>query len=265
MKTMRFRYHLKIEFDSPVTRHSFTVKCTPQTDERQSITQLAIHILPKEFLCEGRDSFGNSYFFGRAEEPHTLFEVEVEGAAQTGFAEAVAAGPAYQNGMFAGQTAYTEPGEDLRRFFGSIRLPEGEDSLGRSLLIMKALREEFSYASGKTSIATTAQQAWKLGCGVCQDYSHIMLALCRLSGIQSRYVVGMLKGEGLSHAWVEVANQGLGYGLDPTNGVRVLEDHIKISHGRDYADCLINQGVFTGNANQRQSISVIVKEAGENI
>ena len=84
-----------------------------------------------------------------------------------------------------------------------------------------------------------------------------------MAGIQARYAAGMLIGEGLSHAWVEVAQEGRWYGLDPTNGVRVLENHIKISHGRDYGDCLLNQGVFTGTANQQQTVSVTVEEAGE--
>lgn len=260
MKTMEFRYYLKIEFDCPVTQHSFTVKCVPQSDDRQKIIEQNIHILPREFLCENRDSFGNSYFFGKAQLPHTLFEVVSEGTAQTGLAKGTKAGAPYQLGMFAGQTPYTEPGRDLRAFFDSLTFGEEQSGLEKSLMIMEALRGQFAYVQGKTDISTTAQQAWNIGCGVCQDYSHIMLSLCRMAGIQSRYVVGMLLGEGLSHAWVEVADRGVWYGLDAANGVQVLEDHIKISHGRDYADCLINQGVFTGNARQLQEVSVSVKQ-----
>ena len=75
MKKLRYRYSLRIEFDSPITNHNFKVRCTPVTDERQKILQQNIHILPKEFLCENRDSFGNIYYFGRAEHPHNLFEI----------------------------------------------------------------------------------------------------------------------------------------------------------------------------------------------
>lgn len=263
MKTLKFRYYLEIDFDCPVTQHSFTVKCMPQSDERQEILTSDIHILPKEFLCENRDSFGNSYFFGRAEHPHTLFEVVTEGVVRTGLREGTRAEEVYKRGMFAGQTRYTEPGEELKNFFNSIKLPEKENDYQKSILIMEALRENFQYVQGKTDTHTTAQEAWKLGCGVCQDYAHIMISLCRMAGIQSRYVVGMLIGEGYSHAWVEVADGNLWYGLDPTNGTRVFEDHIKISHGRDYADCLINQGFFTGKPEQRQNISVSVKEMEE--
>lgn len=260
MKTLKYRYYLKIEFDRPVTQHSFTVRCMPQSDERQMPLQQNISILPKEFLCENRDSFGNAYFFGRAKNPHTLFEVVSEGLIRTGLSETVRAGESYRLGMFAPQTKYTVPGDGLCSFFKSLGVPKAGSNLDKALYLMEALYDNFSYVQGKTDISTTAEQAWQLGCGVCQDYSHILLCLCRMAGIQARYVAGMLIGEGLSHAWVEIAQNGRWYGLDPTNHIRVLEDHIKISHGRDYADCLINQGVFTGIAKQTQVVSVCVEE-----
>ena len=65
----------------------------------------------------------------------------------------------------------------------------------------------------------------RLGCGVCQDYSHIMIALCQMSRIPARYVVGMLMGEGLSHAWVEIYDGGAWRGIDPTNHTIVGDQH----------------------------------------
>lgn len=263
MKMLNYRYYLKIEFDSPVTNHSFTVRCTPPADGRQEIIRQDTRILPREFLSMNGDSFGNTYFFGRARDPHTLFEVVAEGTAKTGIEDSVEAEPSYRLGMYAGQSRYTAPGEKLKEFFSGLKLPQKEGNLEKSLCIMNALREAYVYVPGKTGISTTAEKAWEIGCGVCQDYSHIMISLCRMAGIQARYAAGMLIGEGLSHAWVEVAQEGRWYGLDPTNGVRVLANHIKISHGRDYGDCLLNQGVFTGTANQQQTVSVTVEEAGE--
>lgn len=261
MKTLRYRYELKISFDTPVTDHSFTVRCIPHSDERQCIVQQNIRILPKEFLCENTDAFGNSTIFGRAREPHEAFEVISEGVAQTGLSEGTRADEAHRLGLFLQQTTYTVPGGGLRRFFETLPLSEETDAYRRALLIMERLRESFSYEQGCTDISTTAEQAWQLGRGVCQDYAHIMLSLCRMAGIPCRYAAGMLIGEGYSHAWVEVVSGGSWYGFDPTNGVIVMENHIKISHGRDYSDCLINQGIFTGNAKQKQSVLVRVKPA----
>lgn len=111
-----------------------------------------------------------------------------------------------------------------------------------------------------TAIQTTAEEAMALGMGVCQDYSHILLSLCRMEHIPSRYVVGMLIGEGLSHAWVEICDNGHWIALDPTNNLIVDDQHIKISSGRDYQDCIINQGLFVGQTTQVQTIHVSVTE-----
>ncbi len=258
LKTLRFYYDLKIRFSAPVTRHSFTVKCMVRPDERQQILRQDVRILPKEFLSENRDSFGNAYIFGRTDGEHDLFQVTVEGEVRTGLADSTRAEELYRQGMYLAQTSYTRPGPALRRLFEEMGGRGDGDALTVSLRFMKGLRERFAYQSGSTCISTTAEEALEQGSGVCQDYSHILLSLCRLAGIPCRYVVGMLIGEGASHAWVEALHQGRWYGLDPTNDLRVDEDHIKISHGRDYSDCLINQGVFTGSASQTQSIAVRV-------
>ena len=63
---------------------------------------------------------------------------------------------------------------------------------------------QMSYGFDRTDVTTTASQALAAGQGVCQDYAHLMLALCRLLGIPARYVSGYLVGEGGTHAWVEV-------------------------------------------------------------
>ncbi|MGN0406655.1 MAG: transglutaminase family protein [Bacteroides sp.] len=276
MKRLKFRYSLKIEFDTPITQHSFTVRCTVPSDERQKVLCQNISILPKEFLCENTDSFGNVYFFGKAQEEHDLFEVVTEGTVLTGMSAGTKADEEYRLGMFVGQTHYTSPDSKLKEFFKTLesadckelspenrKYSEGKLNLQKSLIIMEMLRKEFNYVPGVTDISTTASAAWQLRQGVCQDYAHIMLSLCRMAGIPCRYVAGMLIGEGLSHAWVEIEDGGMWYGLDPTNGTIVSEEHIKISHGRDYEDCLINQGVFTGTAGQKQTVYVSVEEENE--
>lgn len=98
------------------------------------------------------------------------------------------------------------------------------------------------YLWGITHVGTTAPQALTLGRGVCQDYSHIMLALCRYAGLPARYVSGHFLGEGGSHAWVEVLvpnSDGRTYqavAYDPTNHCRVGLSYLTVAVGRDYRD-----------------------------
>ncbi len=107
-----------------------------------------------------------------------------------------------------------------------------------------------TYVSGSTTVSTTAAQAFAQGKGVCQDYAHIMLALCRLCGVPARYVSGHLIGEGGTHAWLEaierdpLTGRTVATGFDPTHDRRVNLDYVFIAAGRDYADVAPTSGVF---------------------
>ena len=81
-----------------------------------------------------------------------------------------------------------------------------------------------------------------------------------MAGIPAKYVTGMLLGEGASHAWTEIYDKERWLALDPTNLLIVDDKHIKISSGRDYNDCVMNQGLFYGKTFQKQEVQVIVKE-----
>jgi transglutaminase-like putative cysteine protease len=105
------------------------------------------------------------------------------------------------------------------------------------------------YGWGVTHVGTTAAEALTLGQGLCQDYAHIMLAICRAANLPARYVSGHLLGEGGSHAWVEVLLPAADGGLvavpfDPTNHRRANLSYITIAVGRDYRDVSPTSGSF---------------------
>ena len=133
-------------------------------------------------------------------------------------------------------------------------------SLSRAQTMMHHLAGRMQYEKGSSTIFTTAEEAFLKGRGVCQDYAHILLALLRKERIPARYVVGLMTGEGESHAWVEVYQDGAWYGIDPTNGLLVNEDYVRISSGRDYWDCQISRGTFEGNATQKQFVHASVSK-----
>lgn len=260
MKKLSFYYMLKIKFSSPVKDHRFTLRCVPRTNERQEIIQKKVHIIPEESLSSSLDSFGNYCIFGHCAKPHDLFMAEVKGVARTGLVPSEYAGEDYQMGRYRYATEYTKPGDSLRLFFSNIKFNGDMSNLDKGIIMMGKLSEVFQYRQGVTDFTTTAEQAFSIGMGVCQDYAHILITLCRMAGIPARYVVGMLIGEGASHAWVEIFQDRRWYALDPTNMLVVNDDHIRISSGRDYSDCVINQGIMVGNANQIQEVEVKVEE-----
>ncbi len=106
-----------------------------------------------------------------------------------------------------------------------------------------------SYGFDRTAVHTTAGEALAEGQGVCQDYAHLMLALCRLLGIPARYVSGHLVGEGGTHAWVEVLLPAPGetveiLALDPTHDRPADLRYLTVSVGRDYYDVAPVSGTY---------------------
>lgn len=263
MKQLHFSYDMKIHFSTPVKEHHFTIKCMPLSDERQKIENLEVSILPNSFLSEDRDSYGNLCIYGYEKEEHTLFSIHAEGDAAVGLTSALQPMDGGKAAIFKYQTGITEPGEELLAFHGRFRMNHRMSALDRALFFSQRIYETMQYTPGVTCVNTSAEEALALRKGVCQDYAHILLSLCRIEKIPARYVVGFLKGEGASHAWVEVLTEDGIYGLDPTNNLMVKDQHIKVSCGRDYNDCNINYGVFTGNAVQEREIRVVVGERQE--
>ena len=115
--------------------------------------------------------------------------------------------------------------------------------------------QALTYQYGVTGVHTNAATALAVGKGVCQDYAHVMLALCRTAGLPARYVSGHLMGEGGSHAWVEVVvddpsaqatSRSVAVALDPTHNRRASQGYFTVAVGRDYADVAPTSGTFEG-------------------
>jgi transglutaminase-like putative cysteine protease len=124
----------------------------------------------------------------------------------------------------------------------------------------------FTYSKGITNIETTIDEILEIRKGVCQDFAHVLLQLLRTAGIPSRYVSGYicpnesgLRGEGATHAWVEIYSPNQGWlGLDPTNNIWTMDNHVKLSVGRNFYDCTLVKGTFKGLSKQTLSVSVSI-------
>lgn len=255
---------MELRFSSPVHNHSFALRCVPGDSSRQKITLTRQCVEPADYILVSEDGFGNRRLSGCCHAPHTGFGYQIIGTAVT-------KGMGVQKGqlhpMYRYPSAYTRferevvsLGEKIRNACGK---KEARTPLEMAVCAMEYLYTHFTYVSGVTDIGTTAGDALKLGKGVCQDYAHIMIAVMRFLGIPARYVNGLMIGEGSTHAWVEIYTGEGWYGLDPTNNLHIDEYYIKLAHGRDYGDCVVDQGVFLGNTDQEQEIYVNVEEIAD--
>ncbi len=279
-KELNFRYRMLLQFDSEITGHHYTLKCLPESNLRQRIAAMDIKLLPAGLHWESRDAFGNRELLGVLPERHDHFSAEVSGEVRLllgTMSSDPSAGPCLtlpdgttlyaetpvrqeKLGVFRYPTELTRPGEKIKAFYDACA--GGTADAVWAVQAMHSLHAAFTYQKCATDVSTSAEEALEKGAGVCQDYAHIFLSLLRLKGIPARYVTGMLRGEGESHAWVELALGEYWYGLDPTNDCVVAGEHVRIACGRDYRDCRISQGVFYGGARQTQQVSVVVTPTG---
>ena len=264
MKRLHFDYCMEIHYSADVSRCCYTIKCIPKDDERQKISNLQIEMIPETKPEWATDSHGNRYIFGRNETEHSYFKYHIKGDAECGCAAYESVVAETEEMIYRHSHGLTTPGEKLREYMESLRkaIPDFDEMkpLDKARQIMEKLSGYLTYEKGCTGVGTSAEEAFSCGKGVCQDYSHIMISLLNLSGCAARYVTGLIIGEGESHAWVEVADGGKWYGLDPTNNIPVQDSHIKIGCGRDATECQINRGIMHGGGHQTQDIYVKVSE-----
>lgn len=145
---------------------------------------------------------------------------------------------------------------------------EGQSDVWQSALaIMRFIHARFSYVPLSTNVNTHMLEVLERRRGVCQDFAHVMLGMCRAMRIPARYVSGylynglsgQLVGSQASHAWCEVYLPGLGWrGLDPTNNQQADERYIKLAVGRDYADVAPVKGHYKGTPNKTMNVQVEV-------
>jgi transglutaminase-like putative cysteine protease len=137
--------------------------------------------------------------------------------------------------------------------------------------LMQKIHGDFSYAQGETDIGTSLLEVLATRRGVCQDYAHFMIACLRSLGLAARYVSGYLRtippdggaervGADASHAWIAVYAPPLGWvELDPTNNLRVDQEHVVLAWGRDFGDVSPMRGVILGGGAQSLEVGVAVQ------
>jgi transglutaminase-like putative cysteine protease len=135
-------------------------------------------------------------------------------------------------------------------------------------LLCRHIFKTFAYRPRTTGVGTLATDALKLRSGVCQDFAHVALGLCRSSGIPARYVSGYFiqsrrhhDEEEASHAWIEAFIPGFGWaGYDPTHDRTADERYVKVAGGRDYADIRPVSGTYRGGKTRSLAVEVKVRQ-----
>ncbi|MFR9503877.1 MAG: transglutaminase family protein [Rikenellaceae bacterium] len=255
MKRYRFSYHTSVKYDAMVTAHNFLLRCTPRNGDYQRVVEFNVDLLTSAKVSRAIDTFGNEIIYGSMDSRHNIFVVATNGVVECDLYRVVEASP---SSIYLVSTHLTAVNQEMVNVCSTLCCDGG--AVEAALSIADMIYSNFRYESGVTNVHSTAMQIFALGAGVCQDFAHLLIALCRHCGVMARYVVGLVVGTGETHAWVEVYSNGEWFGIDPTHNKLIDYGYIKIAHGRDAFDCSVSRGVHRGVTHHTTEVRVVVEE-----
>jgi transglutaminase-like putative cysteine protease len=276
--TTTFRYE-------PAVRESvMEVRLQPRSDGEQRCLSFALDVDPAANVMRYRDFAGNTVHHFNIAGSHSRLKITAQSDVEVQSAslprpsdsgdwtdlDAVVAGTDHWEMLLPSIFAHgSEPLEELAKELGCERRG---NPLGLLTELNEAIYKLFAYVPNSTKVDSPIEEALRTRQGVCQDFTHIMIALVRRLTVPCRYVSGYMfhrdekekdrSLEGASHAWVEALVPGLGWvAFDPTNNLVGGDRHIRVAIGRDYADVPPTRGVYKGEAQSELSVAVTVRPA----
>src|SRR3954470_16511425 len=203
---LKIAHYTHYTYQEPVRYSVNEIRLTPQTDSRQFCYEHSIVVNPSIELFSYEDFFTNKVHSFSVSEPHQELLIKADSIVHTDEKELYQGRPlplstekkiirsnTFQNHFteYLNGTAYTKMSPELNVFVRDI---ENLDSSGGIFLHLKKISEcihlNFIYDPQATDVHTTVIETLKLKRGVCQDFAHLMIAVCRSVGIPARYVSG---------------------------------------------------------------------------
>ena len=278
----RIEHITRFVYSHPVRRCTMSMCLQPIEAPGQRLADFSVSTTPPGRLTTETDPFGNTRHVLTLHRDHDLLEVvstsEVEVAPPPALPErlgegawdevrTMAADPKWWD--FTGSSPLARPSPALSRFAARLGVEPGDDPLLDLLALSSAINDAFEYAPGVTSVESTIDEVLASRKGVCQDYTHVLVAIARSWGVPTRYVSGYLyvTGDGprrpgsafgaATHAWAETLLPRLGWiGLDPTNRAVADRRYVRIAVGRDYRDVPPTRGVIEGGGDSQLEVEV---------
>ena len=270
----RIQHRTHYTYSAPA-RDSFNdVRLKPPADEQQAVESFFLAATPAALFREYHDFNANCVHHFEIAAPHSSLLIESRAVVATH-----PPAPLPADASLAPLTALAEAVKTIKCFdyLGPSRFVDIEldtwrravdasagasDAWQAALAIMRFAHGCLVYTPEATHVHSPAREALASGRGVCQDYAHVMLGLCRALKMPARYVSGYLRSEKASatHAWVEVFLPVLGWRpLDPTHDRQIDGAYVKIATGRDYADVPPVTGYYKGSRQRKMEVEVRIE------
>jgi transglutaminase-like putative cysteine protease len=275
------RYRCAFEYGALVHESQNELRACPVSDAHQTLLGYRVTTSPASRIFSFYDYWGTRVDTFGVREPHIFLEVVAEATVETKSTPLLTTSPDFaalrdpafveEHWEYLERTPHADWTTDLHIEAQKQLDLTGPEVVSATLGIHRRVGTLLTYRPGATYVGVTVDEVLKRAEGVCQDYAHLSVAMCRSVGIPARYVSGYLftnrddTGDDVdgdevtvqTHAWFEAAIPGVGWlALDPTNRQAVGLRHVKIAHGRDYDDVSPLRGTYSGPKNATLEVSV---------
>ncbi len=260
-----FAYAARYVYSDTVTRNDNLLRISAYNDTYQTSLMSAVATEPRSAPRQFIDSFGNSTHHVRLVSPHDEFVILSVGTVRLRtppVPEDLPLGAAEYNDDTAHRFLVASPLVNLSRMADAAgEIADGARSLLETVgAVVDWIYTNVEYERGWTTVATPAERILETRRGVCQDMTHLAIALLRSLGIPARYVCGLLVTQpGETHAWVEYLHPLHGWiAADPTRGrlQSAASDLIKFAIGPDYTHASPVEGTFRSRGTGRLDVAV---------
>ena len=284
---LEIRHVTQYQYAAPVRESVMELRLQPQKSGRQRLISFDLELDPQAKLFSYVDAFGNAVYHFDQPKPHERLTIVSKAAVETDPPpeppEALDIGEwdrlrsEFVRGEwfdFLHPHGFAASSPMLDAFVEAHGLGGAHlrDPLTAVRRLSATLYEALGYDKSVTEADSPIDHALEAKKGVCQDFAHIMIAVCRDWGVPARYVSGYLftdRSRGgdrsdpdATHAWVEVFLPSLRWiGFDPTNNTLAGERHVVAAVGRDYGDVPPSRGVYKGEADSDLAVAVSVRQA----
>lgn len=268
---LEIQHETRFTYSGPVSETIAEVRMEPISDANQSCRSFALKINPSTEAFRYRDGLGNAVHHYNILKSHKEIHVRAASVVETHprprrlsdcravypFNPSDADLEALDYLKLRGPARWTPR---LVPLLETLRPPEGTPLIEVVIHVADYIRTHFAYAPDVTLAHSPIDDLLEQGKGVCQDFTHLMIAVLRSFGVPARYVSGYIhrpNKDSQSHAWCEVWLPQLEwFGIDPTNDQLVNEHFVKVAVGRDFSDVPPNKGTYRGEAQERIFVRV---------
>jgi transglutaminase-like putative cysteine protease len=239
-------------YDAPVQRSTQVIRLTPMTCARQRVIQWDV-ALPRKAPSH-LDAFDNVTHTLTLDRLHHDISILARGRVDVSESDEGEPAGRLNPNIFLRDSALVTIDDAMRQFAAPFIPLVKSRPLFALTDLMHAVLDAMPYTKGATRVDFTAPQSFAAKAGVCQDHTHVYLALCRSLGLPARYVSGYVYTDNrthvASHAWAEVWTANRWQSFDVSNARQAGGSHIKLAVGLDYLDACPVRGVRLGGGDE---------------